>query len=550
MELVYKYEPKDDTELLDILNILEDRLNQSSPSVLMGSTKVFLKYTKKSPLLNRQVIDRLQAPLITIMTSSEISGGFESCYVVLSHINNLIDRSNFPLFSNEYKHFFCRFDEPPFVKNLKIEILSKIAIESNLQSILSELNEYITDINISFACKSVSSIATIALRLPSMSKQICQNLINSIKIQVPHITEQIVIEFGLILRKYPEIISEINPFLNQIFHNITKVDSLVSFSWILGQFSNEIEDSPYIIESLIEAFPYDSSLIPFYKSLLISSAKIFIKRPAESIRAIGRIFEIISDTNDDFDLKSRASLIYNLLQSDITKIGKYLEQHSSLNSSEYFQESQEDIPLDEFNTLSIVYHQPKEKFIEKELVQRIYQQEIKSEEITNKEEERRQREPPQKIEYTNILDIDDKETGKIYEAPNLFDIKFTEEIPSKVSIELIEGKDLSTDDFQKFWETFTEESEGNLNISHKKVTIEEIESLSSKRKLTVIATSEHDNSIKLFLYGFSQAEAWVLLELSIDFLAYNLKWKVKSKDKNYSIRVGELTKIAFESLTK
>jgi len=50
-------------------------------------------------------------------------------------------------FEKEYKHFYCKADEPSYVKKLKICILEKIASDQNLGDILNELGEYVTDID-------------------------------------------------------------------------------------------------------------------------------------------------------------------------------------------------------------------------------------------------------------------------------------------------------------------------------------------------------------------------------------------------------------------
>jgi AP-4 complex subunit beta-1 len=60
LDMIQRYSPRDDNEMLDILNILEERLSKSSASVLLGCTKIFIHYTKHSPDINKQVLQRLQ----------------------------------------------------------------------------------------------------------------------------------------------------------------------------------------------------------------------------------------------------------------------------------------------------------------------------------------------------------------------------------------------------------------------------------------------------------------------------------------------------------
>lgn len=78
--------------MYDIMNLLEDRFKHASSSVVLGAVKVFLHLTKDDENLSMQVYQRLQAPLITLMTSSETTESYEVSYNVLSHIHLLVVR--------------------------------------------------------------------------------------------------------------------------------------------------------------------------------------------------------------------------------------------------------------------------------------------------------------------------------------------------------------------------------------------------------------------------------------------------------------------------
>ena len=90
LDLTSKYNPSTQEEMFDIMNLLEDRFKHASSSVVLGAVKVFLHLTKDDDNLCRQVFERLQAPLITLMTSSETTESYEVSYNVLSHIHLLV----------------------------------------------------------------------------------------------------------------------------------------------------------------------------------------------------------------------------------------------------------------------------------------------------------------------------------------------------------------------------------------------------------------------------------------------------------------------------
>lgn len=57
------------------------------------------------------------------MTSSETTESYEISFNVLAHIHLIVSRGGGVFFENEYKQFFVKYDEPSYIKNLKLEIL-------------------------------------------------------------------------------------------------------------------------------------------------------------------------------------------------------------------------------------------------------------------------------------------------------------------------------------------------------------------------------------------------------------------------------------------
>ena len=45
-------------------------------------------------------------------------------------------------FEKDFKYFYCKIDEPTYVKSIKVRILGMLANEFNLGDMLNELNEY------------------------------------------------------------------------------------------------------------------------------------------------------------------------------------------------------------------------------------------------------------------------------------------------------------------------------------------------------------------------------------------------------------------------
>ena len=140
LELLSRYKPSDQSETFNIMNLLEERLRHSNSAVVLACTKVFLNLTQDMPAVHQQVFSRLKAPMLTLMTA----GVFEQAFTCLKHIALLTQRSP-DVFASDFKHFYCRYNDPACVKLLKLDILTAIANETNVAEAVEEIAEYVTD---------------------------------------------------------------------------------------------------------------------------------------------------------------------------------------------------------------------------------------------------------------------------------------------------------------------------------------------------------------------------------------------------------------------
>jgi AP-2 complex subunit beta-1 len=62
-------------------------------------------------------------------------------YVTLRNILLIIQRHPTVL-KNQVKVFFCKYNDPIYVKLAKLEIIYRLANESNVEQVLAELKEY------------------------------------------------------------------------------------------------------------------------------------------------------------------------------------------------------------------------------------------------------------------------------------------------------------------------------------------------------------------------------------------------------------------------
>ena len=363
LQLLSKFTPKDQQQMFDIMNILEEYLKTSSGAIVLGVTKVFINFTKDNEVLYPQVIKRLRDPLVTLLSSCAIQNTPEIQYSILCHIYFLILKGGRETFSELYKRFYAEYEEPLYIKKIKLKILVQIANDSSYYDILSEFEEYANEKSSTFGKYSIRKIGELALRVDSSLQAVIDILKKLLSQQVDYIVSESFCVLRDLMRKYPALINE---FLHLIESSIQILSNdprgLSALIFILGEFGQKIENSSYILEYLSKLEIHSSE---FAYSLLLAGCKLFFKSPGEMQPILGKIFELILNNYKDVDLRDRVYYYYNLMKKDIN-LAEYIICGQP-NVVDYYYSEFDDDYIDqifaEFNSLSIIYRKPEEKFI-------------------------------------------------------------------------------------------------------------------------------------------------------------------------------------------
>ncbi|KAL5227652.1 hypothetical protein ABZP36_015917 [Zizania latifolia] len=361
LELASKFLPSDNNEIFDIMNLLEDRLQHANGAVVLATIKVFLHLTMSMTDVHQQVYERIKAPLLTLVGA----GSPEQSYSVLCHLHLLVMRAPM-LFSSDYKSFYCQFSDPSYVKKLKLEMLTAIANESNTYEIVTELCEYAGNVDVPIARESIRAVGKIALQQYDVNA-IVDRLLQFLEMDKDYVTAETLVLVKDLLRKYPQWSHDCIAVVGNISSkNIQEPKGKAALIWMLGEYSQDMHDAPYILESLVENWEEEHS--PEVRlHLLTAVMKCFFKRPPETQMALGATLAAgLSDTHQD--VHDRALFYYRLLQYDpavaecvVNPPKQAVSVFADTQSTEI-----KDRIFDEFNSLTVVYQKPSYMFTDKE----------------------------------------------------------------------------------------------------------------------------------------------------------------------------------------
>lgn len=121
-----------------------------------------------------------------------VSSPPEIQWVALRNIN-LILQKNPDVLSNEMRVFFCKYNDPAYVKLEKLDIMVKISSEKNVDTLLSELKEYASEVDYDFVKKAIRAIGLVAIKIDNAAEKCVNVLLELISTKVSYVVQEAII---------------------------------------------------------------------------------------------------------------------------------------------------------------------------------------------------------------------------------------------------------------------------------------------------------------------------------------------------------------------
>ncbi|MDP2437929.1 MAG: hypothetical protein Q8P67_19480, partial [archaeon] len=342
-------------ELYAVMNAVEPCFQHANSSVVMAAASLFLKFAEKKPQLQGAILKRIRVPLITLS-----EGGFdELAFVLLSNVELLLQKDP-SLFELDYRHFYLRHHDPQYLKEKKLQLLVAVASPRNMHDIVTELSDYVMDTCPAVGVRAIRAIAAIATKIPDAADHATHNLLTILKFDVEHLTAAVLAAFKDLLRFHRHHAARVITLAGPLALTVDDETARGSVVWILGEFGEQLPNAPYLLEVLAEE--YDSQK-PFVKlQLLTASLKLFFKRPPEVKPWLGALFQSSFNDSLEVNIRDRALLYWRLLSTNVQEAARIINDPKLPIPADGFPENETsellDYLLEEFNSLSVIYHKP------------------------------------------------------------------------------------------------------------------------------------------------------------------------------------------------
>ncbi|GJP44368.1 hypothetical protein CLOM_g3749 [Closterium sp. NIES-68] len=308
LDLASRYTPANADEVFDLMNLLEDRLQHANSAVVLATAKLFLHLTLAMPDVHHQVYERIKTPLLTLVGTCST----EQSYAVLCHLSLLVQR-NPSVFVGDYKHLYCKVRDPPYVKRLKLQMLTAIANDSNTYEIVTELTEYAADVDVTIAREAIRAVGQIALQSYDVNG-IVDRLLQFLEMDTDYVTAETLVLVRDLLRKYPQWSQDCIAVVGSVSsRSVTDPRAKAALVWMLGEYGQHMADAPYSLEGFVNSWEEEPSA-EVRLELLSAVAKLFFKRPPECQKMLGAVLAHgLAESQQD--VHDRALLYYRLLRA-------------------------------------------------------------------------------------------------------------------------------------------------------------------------------------------------------------------------------------------
>jgi len=262
-------------------------------------------YYYLAPAAEAQIAGR---PLTRILRTSR-----EVQHVVLANIASMATTRP-AMFEPYLLEFFVNSTDAAFIRKLKLEILTCIATEANIGTILEELNSYVHREDKELVTASIQAIGRCASRLTEVTDRCMRTLMTLISNR----SEEVVAESVVVIKKLLQTgakqrfpLEQVVAQLARLLPEVTVPKARASIIWVIGEYQRHAPLlGPDILRNLAKSFVDEADIVKL--QVLNLGSKLVLTNPSQTRQLFEYVLELAKfDLN--YDIRDRARLMRTVL---------------------------------------------------------------------------------------------------------------------------------------------------------------------------------------------------------------------------------------------
>ncbi|KAM9090635.1 AP-3 complex subunit beta-2 isoform 2-T2 [Megaptera novaeangliae] len=231
-------------------------------------------------------------------------------YVVLQNVATMsIKRRG--MFEPYLKSFYIRSTDPTQIKILKLEVLTNLANETNIPTVLREFQTYIRSMDKDFVAATIQAIGRCATTIGRVRDTCLNGLVQLLSNRDELVVAESVVVIKKLLQMQPAQHGEIIKHLAKLTDNIQVPMARASILWLIGEYCEHVPRiAPDVLRKMAKSFTAEEDIVKL--QVINLAAKLYLTNSKQT-KLLTQYVLSLAKYDQNYDIRDRARFTRQLI---------------------------------------------------------------------------------------------------------------------------------------------------------------------------------------------------------------------------------------------
>ncbi|KAI3371056.1 hypothetical protein L3Q82_023688 [Scortum barcoo] len=231
-------------------------------------------------------------------------------YVVLQNVATMTIKRR-GMFEPYLKSFYIRSTDPTQIKVLKLEVLTNLANETNISTILREFQTYIKSMDKDFVAATIQAIGRCATNIGEVRDTCLNGLVQLLSNRDELVVAESVVVIKKLLQMQPEKHSDIIKHMAKLTDNIQVPMARASILWLIGEYCEHVPKiAPDVLRKMAKSFTTEEDIVKL--QIINLAAKLYLTNSKQT-KLLTQYVLNLAKYDQNYDIRDRARFIRQLI---------------------------------------------------------------------------------------------------------------------------------------------------------------------------------------------------------------------------------------------
>ncbi|VVC45047.1 Beta-adaptin appendage, C-terminal subdomain,Clathrin/coatomer adaptor, adaptin-like, N- [Cinara cedri] len=215
------------------------------------------------------------------------------------------------MFEPYLKSFFVRSNDPTHIKLLKLDIMTNLANETSISTILREVQTYISSTDKQFVAAAIQAIGRCASNIKEVTETCLSGLVSMLSSRDEAVVAESVVVIKKLLQNQPEAHCDIIRHMARLMDSIAVPQARASILWLLGEYSQLVSTiAPDVLRKVAKTFVDEEDIVKL--QIMNLAVKLFLTNPIQTTLLCQYVLKQ-AKYDQNYDIRDRSRFLNNIL---------------------------------------------------------------------------------------------------------------------------------------------------------------------------------------------------------------------------------------------